>query len=133
MDGVLVDAHNFWLELHKAFGTLEEGTRLTKAYLTDDYAKLVEEVVGRLWRGHDAKPYYELVHAIPTMQGLDEFFKELDLFTGHDGNLIPRAIISGGCYDIADRIENAISIVIKRQRFFSVSVNNDIGIFYHFK
>lgn len=104
MDGVLVSAHNFWLELHKAFGTLEEGTQLTKAYLTTDYNKLVEEVVGRLWRGRDAKPYYELVHTTPHMAGIKEFFDELNKFKDHDGNPLPRAIISGGCYDIADLI-----------------------------
>lgn len=106
MDGVLVNSHNFWLELHKAYGTLEEGTRLTKAYLTTDYAKLVEEVVGRLWRGRDAAPYYALVRSVPRMEGIKELFTTLDTFTTPSGERVPRAIISGGSYDIAERIKN---------------------------
>jgi phosphoserine phosphatase len=116
MDGVLVNAHNFWLELHKAFGTLEEGAELTKAYLTTDYAKLVEEVAGRLWRGRDAAPYYALVHAIPRMAGIAEFFRELDRFE-HNGKRIPRAIITGGCYDMADSIakEHGVQFIFANQ------------------
>ena len=104
MDGVLVTAHNFWLELHKKFGTLEEGTQLTKAYLTTDYNKLVQEVVGRLWGGRDATPYHALVDAIPCMPGIDEFFQELGRFK-QGSDVVPRAIISGGCYDVAERIK----------------------------
>jgi len=103
MDGVLIPAGNFWLALHKAYGTLEEGAALTKAYLTTDYERLVQEVVGRLWLGKDAKPYYNLVHAIPYSPGIKELFAALDTFTDA-GKPVPRAIISGGCYDVAARI-----------------------------
>ena len=34
MDGVLLKDVNFWLELHKKFGTFEEGKVLTEKYLT---------------------------------------------------------------------------------------------------
>ena len=110
MDGVLVPSHNFWLELHKAFGTLEEGATLAKAYLTTDYQRLVQEVVGRLWQGRDATPYYTLVHKIPHLQGIQEFFTALNTFSDEHGNSIPRAIVSGGCYDVAVRIKNEYGI-----------------------
>lgn len=45
MDGVIFEGVNFWLELHKKFGTFEEGKILTEKYLYSDYNKLVEEVV----------------------------------------------------------------------------------------
>jgi len=48
MDGVIFKDINFWLKLHKAFGTSEQGKELTKRYLHADYNKLVEEVVVRL-------------------------------------------------------------------------------------
>ncbi|MBI4450914.1 hypothetical protein HY642_02985 [Candidatus Woesearchaeota archaeon] len=32
MDGVLFQHHNFWIELHKALGTWEEGKLLTQKY-----------------------------------------------------------------------------------------------------
>ena len=61
MDGVVFKDTNFWLELHKVLGTLEEGTKLTKKYLKTDYEKLKNEVIGRLWKGKDATEYYKLV------------------------------------------------------------------------
>lgn len=104
MDGVLVPPDNFWLQLHKAFGTLEEGKRLTDAYLRTDYNRLVEEVVGRLWLGRNAEPYHDLVNSLPFTHGIKEFFATLDTFTGPDGKSVPRVIISGGSYDVAARI-----------------------------
>ena len=64
MDGVIFRDVNFWLELHKAFGTLEQGSILTKKYLYTNYARLVEEVVVKLWKGRDAKPYFDLINSI---------------------------------------------------------------------
>lgn len=61
MDGVIFEHNNFWMELHRELGTLEEGYELTKKYLKTDYRKLVDEVVGRLWKGKEAGYYYKLV------------------------------------------------------------------------
>ena len=58
MDGVLFQDINFWLELHKKFGTLEQGKVLTEKYLHSDYERLIEEVVVKLWKGRDATPYF---------------------------------------------------------------------------
>lgn len=77
MDGVIFEHKNFWMELHKRLGTYEEGKELTRRYLKSDYAKLVEEVVGRLWRGKDATPYFELVKSLHYIQGADETLREL--------------------------------------------------------
>ncbi|MCC7574528.1 hypothetical protein KO361_02960 [Candidatus Woesearchaeota archaeon] len=74
MDEVIFKYMNFWMELHKKFGTLKEGTELTKQYLHSDYDKLVEEVVVKLWKGRDASPYYELVNSLEYLPGVKEAF-----------------------------------------------------------
>lgn len=100
MDGVLLDdTRNTWMEVHKAFGTLEEGTRLTERYLYTDYDTLVEEVVGKLWKGRDATPYIQMCEELPLMRGVDELFAYIK-----DNHLIS-AIISGGSMRAARRID----------------------------
>ena len=104
LDGVIVEPHNFWLELHKALGTLEEGTVLTKKYLYTDYQKLVEEVVHKLWKGKNAAPYYALIKKIAYLPGVAEIFKEIkkqDWMT---------AIISSGSLDLARRVQHDLGI-----------------------
>src|SRR3989344_3465140 len=50
MDGVLFEHFNFWYELHKRFGTYKKGKELTEKYKKNNYAKLAEEVVNKLWK-----------------------------------------------------------------------------------
>ncbi|MDO8656563.1 MAG: HAD family phosphatase [Nanoarchaeota archaeon] len=104
MDGVIFEHKNFWLELHKSLGTLEEGTKLTQKYLHQDYATLVEEVVHKLWKGKDAAPYYQLIKHINYLSGVKEVFKEIknqDYLT---------AIISSGPIDLARRAQHDLGI-----------------------
>ena len=104
MDGVIFKDINFWLELHKVFDTSEEGKKLTERYLHTDYPKLVEEVVGRLWKGKNANPYFELVNSIEYLPGVKELFdyvKNQDLIT---------AIISASSIDVARRIQKDYGI-----------------------
>lgn len=99
MDGVIFKDVNFWMELHKVFGTLEQGKELTKKYLHTDYNKLVEEVVVKLWKGKDAKPYYNLVNGLEYLDGVKIVFKEIkkrDIIT---------AIISASSIDVARRVQ----------------------------
>ena len=42
MDGVIFEHFNFWMELHQAYGTYQEGLELTKKYGPTNYQKLVE-------------------------------------------------------------------------------------------
>lgn len=72
MDGVIFKHKNFWLELHKRLGTYEEGLALTKELLYTDYQKLAEAVVGRLWKGKDAKPYFDLIEESEYLPGVKE-------------------------------------------------------------
>ena len=104
MDGVIFEPKNFWIELHKAFGTLEEGTRLTNTYLHTDYDRLVQEVVQRLWKGREAQPYYHLVNSIKYLPGVKEVFTEIkkqDWLT---------AIISSASIDLARRAQHDLGI-----------------------
>lgn len=104
MDGVIFKDINFWLELHKAFGTFEEGKVLTEKYLHTDYNKLVEEVVHKLWNGRDAKPYYELVKSIKYLPGVKETFEHV-----HNKGLMT-AIISGSTIDVARRVQHDFGV-----------------------
>ncbi len=99
MDGVIFKDVNFWIELHKKFGTLGQGTELTKKYLHTDYDRLVEEVVVKLWKGKDAKPYYDLVKSIEYLPGVKETFDHLKT----KGYMT--AIISASSIDVARRVQ----------------------------
>ncbi len=99
MDGVIFKDVNFWIKLHEKFGTLEKGTELTEKYLHTDYDKLVEEVVVKLWKGKDAKLYYDLVNSIEYLPGVKETFEKIN-----NKGLIT-AIITGSSIDVARRVQ----------------------------
>ena len=98
-DGVLVKGKNFWLDAHKAFGTYEKGRALTEKYLYNDYDKLAQEVVYKLWKGRDAKPFLDLVNSREYIKGIKELFDFI-----RKKNWIS-AIISGGSYAVAKRVQ----------------------------
>lgn len=104
MDGVLFRHANFWLELHKKFGTYEEGKALTEKYLYTDYPKLVDEVVGRLWKGRDAKPFFELIDELEYTEGAKECISELK----EKG--FKTAVISSGEKHLALRAQKELGI-----------------------
>lgn len=104
MDGVIFDFFNFWNELHKAFGAYEEGKKLTDKYIVSDYERLKREVPGRLWRGKDAKPYYDLVNSIEYMNGIKEVFDYI-----HKKGFIT-AIVSGSSLDVARRVQKDFGV-----------------------
>lgn len=99
MDGVIFEDINFWMELHKKFGTLKKGKELTKKYLHTDYDKLVKEVVVKSWKGKDAKPYYDLVNSTRYLGGVKETFDYLK----EKGYII--AIISSSSIELARRVQ----------------------------
>ncbi len=99
MDGVIFKDVNFWMELHKKFGTLEEGIQLTEKYLLTDYPKLVEEVVSRLWKGKDAKHYFDLINSLEYLPGVKKTFDFI-----HQNGLVS-AIISASSLDAVRRVQ----------------------------
>ena len=104
LDGVIFKEPNFWIELHKKFGTFEKGKKLTEEHLHNDYGKLVEEVVVKLWKGRDAGPYYELVDSVEYNKGVKEVFeyvKKKGLIT---------AIISSSSIDAVKRVKKDFQV-----------------------
>lgn len=99
MDGVIFRDINFWIELHRKFGTLEQGIKLTDQYLHTNYDKLVEEVVEKLWKGEDAEPYYELVNSLEYLPGVAQMFEHLR-DRGYQ-----TAIVSASSIDVARRVQ----------------------------
>ena len=99
VDGVIFEDVNFWIELHKKFGTLKQGVTLTKKYLHSDYNKLVKEVVVKLWQGKDTKPYYDLVNSLRYLQGVEKVFD----YIKKKGYIT--AIISASSIDVARRVQ----------------------------
>lgn len=99
MDGVLFKDINFWMELHKTFGTFEKGKKLTEKYLYSDYSKLVEEVVVKLWKGKDAQPYFDLVNSLEYLPGVEETFD----YVKRRGYIT--AIISSSSIEAARRVQ----------------------------
>lgn len=99
MDGVLLEYANFWMELHKAWGTYEEGRALTDKYLEEDYEELVEQVVNRLWKGKNRKEYDELVNFQAYMKGIQEMFEFVR------EKVWISAIITGSSISVAKRVQ----------------------------
>jgi len=104
MDGVIFQERNFWLSLHKTFGTYTLGKNLTKKYVNSDYEKLVEEVVHKLWKGKDATKYFELVKGSRYIPGVRETFSELRR------RGIKTAIVSSGPTHLALRAQKELGI-----------------------
>ena len=100
MDGVIFRARNFWMELHKAYGTFEEGKILTEKYLHSDYDTLVKEVVQKLWKGMPEDIYLKEVNSYEYLPGVKETFD----YIKSKGYLT--AIISASSVDVANRVKN---------------------------
>ncbi|MBI4016476.1 MAG: haloacid dehalogenase-like hydrolase [Candidatus Aenigmarchaeota archaeon] len=119
MDGVIFGHRNFWLELHKAWETLEEGNILTKKYLHSDYGRLVAEVVNRLWEGKPQESYDELVAVQQYVTGAREAVEGI-IKKGYR-----TAIITSGPYNLALRaqIELGVDDIIANRLIFKNGVH----------
>ena len=104
MDGVIFEGSSFWLDLHKEYGTYEEGIELTKKYLKTNYPKLVEEVIGRLWNGKSEKIFMDLINSREYTSGAKELFAWLK------ENKYRTAIISSGPKQLAERAKKELEI-----------------------
>lgn len=104
MDGMIFEHFNFWLELHKAYGTEEEGKILTETYLYTNYGKLVKEVIGRLWKDKPANVFYKLIKEQNYMPGVVETIRALN----NKGYKI--AILSSGPRKLGERAKDELGI-----------------------
>lgn len=104
MDGVIFKDINFWVELHKKYGTIEKGLKLNKKYLHTDYNRLVKEVVINLWKGKSAKPYHDLINSLEYLPGVKEtmeYVKKKNYIT---------AIISASSIEAARKVQKEFGI-----------------------
>lgn len=104
MDGVLFRGKNFWLDLHRKYGTVSEGLRLANNYLDSNYDQLVKEVAGQLWKRRDASIYEEMIKSRRYQPGIKEIFGFIHK------HRIKSAIISSGPYDLAERAKVELGI-----------------------
>ena len=92
------------MELHKSFNTLEQGKILTEKYLHSDYPRLVEEVVVNLWKGRDAKPYFDLVNSLEYLPGVKQMFD----YVKSKGFI--SALISASSIEVARRVQKDFGV-----------------------
>ena len=104
MDGVIFECTNFWMELHKKYNTYKEGLELTKKYLKSDYAKLVGEVVKKLWKGKPESAFLALINSVNYTKGARELFNWLN------SKNFKTAIISTGDKKLAERAKKELGI-----------------------
>ncbi|MBI2664995.1 HAD-IB family phosphatase [Candidatus Woesearchaeota archaeon] len=103
LDGVIFEPSDFWVELHRVFGTSKENEILAPKYLRNNFPKLVEEVL-KLWKGKDAQPYFQLVKKIKYHPGVKKVFSEIKRL-GYT-----TAIISGSSIELARRAQQDLGI-----------------------
>jgi phosphoserine phosphatase len=77
MDGVIFEGDNFWLDLHREYGTEREALQLAERYLTTDYERLARITAEELWRSRAAAPYLRLVAERRYQPGVHDLFARL--------------------------------------------------------
>ncbi|KHO53260.1 MAG: phosphoserine phosphatase SerB, phosphoserine phosphatase, partial [archaeon GW2011_AR18] len=82
----------------------EQGKILTEKYLHSDYPRLVEEVVVNLWKGRDAKPYFDLVNSLEYLPGVKQMFD----YVKSKGFI--SALISASSIEVARRVQKDFGV-----------------------
>lgn len=104
MDGVIFSGDNFWLELHREYGTTDEGVALADRLMERDYGRLASLVAGRLWKGRPSEPFERLVAQRSYEPGVERLFaylKEVGIRT---------AVVSSGPEQLALRAKRDLGI-----------------------
>ncbi len=107
MDGVIFEHNNFWMQLHEALGTLHPGLELTEKYLKTDLKKLADEVIGKLWKGKPAEPFFNLIKNAKYNPGAEETFKKISKLG------IKICILTGGPIHLAKRAQEELKGIEK--------------------
>jgi HAD superfamily phosphoserine phosphatase-like hydrolase len=113
MDGVIFRGSNFWLDLHRALGTVDDALALWERMGRTRY-RVLSRRTAALWRGRSAEPYFRLVRErdyVPGCEALIRFARARGART---------AIISSGSWHLAERAQRELGI----DRFFA----NRLGI-----
>ena len=107
MDGVLTDHVSSWMFMHQHFNVdNEQGYLDYKAGKIDDLEFMSQDI--RLWRKFEPEltigQVTSILDGIPLMPGVREVFSELN------SRGIRTAIISGGLYPLAQRLQRELGI-----------------------
>lgn len=128
MDGVIFEGSNFWLDLHRCYGTEKEAWELADRYMNSDYQLLSEITVQKLWIGRSETVFSKLVGDrcfSRGVHGLFRFLKERNVRT---------AIISSGPLQLAKRAQSELGIDILRANevhFENGRFNGEVDVQVH--
>lgn len=114
LEGCIFDIDDFWMEMHKIYGTMREGKILTQRYQKTNNARLVDLVINGLWKKKNAMYLYHLIEGINYVEAVKENFskiKEAGFKT---------AIITDAPSELASKAKKALEI--------DFMINNVIGI-----
>jgi phosphoserine phosphatase len=104
MDGVIFEGKNFWLDLHKAYGTVKEGLELADRHLASDYELLARTVAEKLWKDKPVSVYQKMIDERAYQPGVEDVFEYLHR------SRIQTAIVSSGPYHLAVRAQKQFGI-----------------------
>ena len=72
--------------------------KCNKFHREEDYKRLVKEVVVKLWKGKDAKPYHDLIKSLEYLPGVKEIFKHISISVIINPNKILKNFIRSSCF-----------------------------------
>lgn len=104
MDGVIFRQENSWAKVHEVFSTTHLAKELEERYLKTNYPRLVDEVVKKLWKGKNAKSYFELLKTFKYNPGVKKTVMEIKK-KGYK-----TAIISSAPLDLVRRAQKELGI-----------------------
>ncbi len=115
LEGTLVKTKSSWVELHKKFGTWEEGKKYSDMFFSGkiSYSEWAE-LDASLWKGHTREEIMDWVNSVEYMEGARELISFL-----RDNNF-RIAIISSGLMCLAKKVgrELGVDYVIANELVF---------------
>ncbi|NPA47298.1 MAG: HAD-IB family phosphatase [Thermococci archaeon] len=105
LEGTLVKTRSSWVELHKKFGTWEEGKKYADMFFSGKISYSVwAKLDASLWKGHTRDEIMEWVNSVEYMEGA----KELIEFLRKHGFKI--AIISSGLMCLTRKVARELGV-----------------------
>lgn len=104
MDGVIFRGKNFWLELHRIYGTAERGLELAERLMQTDYRLMSQITVEDMWKDLSAVPFLEMVKERRYERGAPELIQYLQSRNFKTG------IVSSGPLQLAHRAQRELGL-----------------------
>ncbi len=117
MDGTLFKGANFWLDMHKSYGNMEEAFKYFQENKNRSYNDVFKEMSAFFWHNVDAALYLELVknrEYHETIKNLAKNLKQHGYKT---------ALVSSGPYDLAARAQRELDIDFIRANRLKIAKN----------